>query len=98
MVVGIHADLVVAGESIHEAKEFMANCGVYYEVSEIDAESPFAIRFFDEYDVSQPFRVFHLPNCTCLEELSDLLINRFLSFWGKNSSFLLNRFEGWTDA
>ena len=32
LVVGIHADLVVAGESIHEAEEFMAGCGVYYEV------------------------------------------------------------------
>ena len=45
----------------------MAGCGIYYEVdpwqretifwacsidvSEIDAESPFAVRFFDEYDV-----------------------------------------------
>ena len=92
----MHADLVVAGESIHEAEEFMAGCGIYYEVdprsreavfwacsvdvSEINAESPFAIRFFDEYDVGQPFGVFHFPYCTCLEELADLLINRFLSF------------------
>ena len=59
---------------------------------------PFAILFFDEYDVGQPFRVFHFPDRTCLEELADLLINRFFSFWGETSSFLLNRFEGWTDA
>ena len=32
LVVGIHADMVVAGESIHEAEEFMAGCGIYYEV------------------------------------------------------------------
>ena len=73
MVVGIHADLVVAGESIHETEEFMASCGIYYEVdswqretifwacsvdvSEVDAESPLAVRFFEEYDVGQPFRV-----------------------------------------
>ena len=68
------------------------------DVGEIDAKSPFAIRFFDEYDVGQPFKVFHFLDCTCLEELADLLINRFLSFWGETSSFLLNRFEGWIDA
>ena len=50
------------------------------DVSEIDAESPFAILFFDEYNVGQPFRVFHFHNCTFLEELADLLINRTLSF------------------
>ena len=32
LVVGVHADLVVTGESIHKAKEFMAGCGVYYKV------------------------------------------------------------------
>ena len=57
------------------------------DVSEIDTESPFAIRFFDEYDVGQSFRVFHFSDRTCLEELVDLLINRFLSFWGETSSF-----------
>ena len=114
MVVGIHADLVVAGESIHKAEEFMAGCGIYYEVdtrwretifracsvdvSEIDAESPFAVRFFDEDDVGQLFRVFHFSDRTCLEELADLLINRFLSFWGETYSFLLDWFEGWTDV
>ena len=39
---------------------------------------PFA--FFYEYDVGKPFRVFHFSDRTCLEELADLLINRFLSF------------------
>ena len=114
MVVEIHADLVITRESIHEAEEFMASCGVYYEVnpgereaifracsvnvSEIDAESPFVVFFFDEYDVGQPFRVLHFSDRTCLEELADLLINHFLSFWSKTSSFLLDWFEGWTDV
>ena len=40
----------------------------------------FPFSFFDEYDVGQPFRVFHFSDHTCLEELVDLLINRFLSF------------------
>ena len=113
MVVGIHADLVVAGESIHETEEFMAGCGIYYEVdswqretifwacsvdvSEVDAESPLAVRFFEEYDVGQPFRVLHLSDCLCLEELADLLVDCFLSFWSEAPSFLLDWFERWTD-
>ena len=105
MVVGIHADLVVAGESIHETEEFMACCGIYNEVdpwqmetifwaclvdvSEVDAESPLAVRFFDEYDVSKPFRILHFSDCPCLEELADLLIYCFLSFWSETPLFCL---------
>ena len=114
MVVGVHDDLVVTRESIHKAKEFMVGCGVYYkvdprqretifracliDVSKVDAESPFAVRFFDEYDVGQPFMVLHFSDCPCLEELADLLIYCFLSFWSKTPSFLLDRFEGWTEV
>ena len=114
LVFGNHADLVVVGESIHETEEFMAGCGIYYEVdpwqretifwacsvdiSVVDVESPFAVFFFDEYDVGQPFRVLHLSDCSCPEELIDLLINRFLSFWSETPSFLLNWFEGWTNV
>ena len=68
------------------------------DVSEVDAKSPFAVCFFDEYDVGKPFRVLHLSNCPCLEELADLLIDRFLSFWNETPSFLLDWFEGWTDV
>ena len=112
MVVGIHVDLVVAGESIHETKEFMADCGIYNEVdpwqretifwacsddvSEVDAESPLVIRFFDEYDVGQPFRILYFSDCPCLEELADLLIYPFLSFWSE-TPFLLDWFKGWID-
>ena len=97
MVVGVHADLVVTGESIHKAEEYMADCGVYYkvdsrqretifracsiDVSKVNVELPFAVHFFDEYDVGQPFMVLHLFDCPCLEELVDLLIYHFLSFW-----------------
>ena len=96
MVVEIHVDVVVAREGIHETEEFMAGCGIHYEVdswqretifwacsvdvSEVDAESPLAVRFFDEYGVGQPFRVLHLSYCPSLEELVDLLVDRFLSF------------------
>ena len=105
MVVGIHADLVVAGKSIHETEEFMASCGIYNEVdpwqretifwacsvdvSEVDAESPLAVRFFDGYDVGQPFRILHFSDCPCPEELADLLIYRFLSFRSETPFFFL---------
>ena len=50
------------------------------EVSEVDAESPLTVRFFDEYNVGQPFKIFYLSDYPCLEEFSDLLIDRFLPF------------------
>ena len=114
MVVGFHTDLVIAREGVHEAKEFMTDCGVHYEVNprqreaifwvgpvdicEIDAKSPFAVCFFDENNVGQPLKVFYLPDYICLEELVDLFINRLLPFWGEAPSFLLDRLEGRTDV
>ena len=32
LVIWIHVDLVIAGESIHKTEEFMAGCGIYDEV------------------------------------------------------------------
>ena len=96
LVIWIHADLVVAGESIHKTEEFMAGYDIYDEVdsrqretifwacsvdaSEVDAESPLAVRFFYEYVVGQPFRIFHFSDCSYLEEFADLLVDRFLPF------------------
>ena len=96
LVVWVHTDLVIAGEGVHKTEQFMAGCGIYDEVdprqretvlwacsidvSEVDAESSFAVFFFDEHDVGQPFRIFYLSNCSCLEEFADLLVDRFLSF------------------
>ena len=62
-------------------------------VSEVDAESPLAICFFDEHYVSQPFRVLHLPDRSCLEEFADLLVDGFLPLWCEAPSLLLDRFE-----
>ena len=88
----------------------MACCGVHDEVdhrqreavlwarfvyvSEVDAESPLAICFFDEHDVSQPFRVLHLLDRSFLEKFADLLVDGFLPFWHEAPSLLLDRFEG----
>ena len=68
------------------------------DVSEVDTNSPLVVRFFDEYDVGQPFRILHFSDCPCLEELADLLIYRLLSFWSETASFLLDWFERWTDV
>ena len=96
LVVWVHTDLVVAGEGVHKTKEFMVGYGIYDEVnprqreivlwacsvdvSEVDAESPFDVFFFDKYDVGQPFRIFYLSDCSPLEEFVNLLVDRFLSF------------------
>ena len=66
----------------------------FIDVNEVDTESPLAICFFDEHDVSQLLRILHLPDCSCLEEFADLLVDGFLSFWREASSLLLDRFEG----
>ena len=84
----------------------MTGCGIYDEVdsrqreiilwacsvdvSEVDAESPLTDRFFDEYDVGQSFRIFHLSDCPCLEEFADLLVDRFFPFWREAPSLLLD--------
>ena len=114
LVIWINANLVVAGESIHKTKEFMAGCGIYDEVdsrqretifwacsvdvSEVDAESPLAVCFFDEYDVGQPFRIFHLIDCPCLEEFSDFLVDRLLPLWLEAPSLLLDWLVRWIDV
>ena len=87
----------------------MAGCGIYDEVnsrqretifwacsvdvSKVDAESALAVCFFDEYDVGQPFRIFHLSDFPCLEEFADLLVDRFLPLWRKVPSLLLDWLE-----
>ena len=111
MVIGVHADLVVAGKCIHKTEKFVARSGVHDEVdpwqreavlracfvyvSEVDTESPLAICFFDEYNISQPLRIFYLSDRSCLEELADLLVDGFLPFWCEALALLLDRFEGW---
>ena len=60
------------------------------DVNEVDAKSPLAVHFFDEHDVGQPLWVLHLSDCPCLEELVDLLVDRFLPLWSEAPSFLLD--------
>ena len=82
MVAGIHTDLIVAIEGVHEAEEFMTGRGVHYEVHPRLREAIFWVGPVDicEIDAKPPLRVFHLSDGLCLEELTDLFINRLLSF------------------
>ena len=91
----------------------MVGCGIYDEVdsrkreavfwacsvdvSEVDAELPLTVRFFDQYDIGQPLRVFHFSDCSCLEEFANLLVDRFLPFWREAPPLLLDWLEGWAD-
>ena len=68
------------------------------DVSEIDAESPLAICFFDKYNVGQPLRILHLPDRSCLEEFPDLLVDGFLSFWREAPPLLFDWLEGRADV
>ena len=96
LVIEVHADLVVAGKCIHKTEKFVARDGVHDEVdpgqrevvlracvvyvSKVDTESPLAICFFEEHNISQPLRIFHLSDRSCLEELANLLVDGFLPF------------------
>ena len=110
LVIWVHADLVLAGEGIHKTEKFMVGSGIHDEVdtrqretvlwacfvdvNEVDAESPLVVFFFDKYDVGQPFRIFHLSDCSRLEEFADLLVDRFLPFWRKAPPLLFDWIEG----
>ena len=96
MVIGVHADLVVTGKCIHKTEKFVARGGVNDEVdpwkrevvlracfiyvNEVDTESPLAVCFSDEYNISQLLKIFHLSDRSYLEELADLLVDGFLPF------------------
>ena len=91
----------------------MAGCDIYDEVdprqretilwarsvdvSEVDTESLLTVCFFDEYDVGQPLRILHLPDSSCLEEFSDLLVDGFLSFWHEAPPLWFDWLEGRAD-
>ena len=68
----------------------------FVDVGEVDTESPLSICFFDEYYVSQPLRILHLPDRSCVEV--DLLVDGFLSFWREAPPLFLDRFEGRADV
>ena len=113
MVVGVHSDLIIARERVHEAEELVAYSGIHYEVnseqgkdvfqaspvniSKINAKSPFSIYLLDENHVSQPVGIIYFLDNSGLKEFADLFVDRLLPFWGEASSFLFDRFKGGSD-
>ena len=101
-------------EGVHKTEEFMAGCSIYDEVdprqretvlwerfvdvSEVDTESLLSVCFFDKYDVGQPLEILHLPDRSCLEEFSDLLVDGFLSFWREAPPLFFDWLERWADV
>ena len=92
----------MAGSGIYDEVDSRKRETIFWacsiDVSKVDAESPLVVRFFDEYDVGQPFRIFHLSNFPRFEEFADLLIDCFLPFQREAPYLLLNWFEGWADV
>ena len=114
LVIWVNADLIIAREGIHKTEEFMAGCGIYDEVNprqretvfwagsvdvgEVDADLPLAVCFFDQYDVGQPFRIFHLSDYSHLEEFADLFVDCFLSLWREAPPLLFDWLKGWAEV
>ena len=94
MVVGVHSDLIITRESVHEAEELVASSGVHYEVDlgqgkaifwaspvnigKVNAESPFYICLLDENHISQPVRIIYFADCSGLEKFADLFVDLLL--------------------
>ena len=113
MVVGVHSDLIITRESVHEAEELVASSGVHYEVdsgqgkaifressvniSKVNAKLPFFICLLDENHISQPIGIIYFSDSSGLEEFADLFVDHLLPFWGETSSFLFDEFEGGND-
>ena len=96
MVVGVHYDLIINRESIHEVEELVANSDVDYEVdsgqgkaifwaspvniSKVNVEFPFFICLLDENHINQPVRIIYFSDSSGVEEFVDLFVDRLLPF------------------
>ena len=109
LVTGVHTDLVVAREGVHEAEAVATmrlirgrdklSFGQTLLMSVKSMKSRhLSFVFFYENNVSQPFKVLHFFDCLCLEKLTDLFINRLPSFWSKTPSLFLDRLKGEIDV
>ena len=113
MVVAVHSDMIITQESVHEAKELVANSSVHYEVDpgqgkaifraspinigKVNAESSFSIFLLDKNHISQPIGIIYFSDSSGLVEFADLFIDRLFPLWGETSSFLFDGFEGGND-
>ena len=109
MVVGVHFDLIITQESVHEAKEIVASSGIHYEVDsgqrkaifwaspvnigKVNAESQFSFCLLNKNHISQPVGIIYFSDSSGLEEFVDLFVDCLLPFWGETSSFMFDEFE-----
>ena len=96
MVAGLHYDLIITRESVHEAEELVASNGVHCEVDlgkgkaifqaslvnigKVNAESPLSISLLDENHISQPVGIIYFSDSSGLEEFADLFDDHLLLF------------------
>ena len=96
MVVGVHSDLIITRESVHEAEELVTSSDVHYEVDsgegkaifraspvnigKVNAELPFSICLLDKNHISQPVEIINFSDNLGLEEFVDLFVDRLLPF------------------
>ena len=96
MVVGVHSDMIINRESVHDAEELVASSCVHYEVDpgqgkaifwvspvnigKVNTESPLAICLLDENHISQPVGIIYVSDSSGLEEFADLFVDSFLPF------------------
>ena len=107
LILRIHSNLVVAGESIHETQQLVAGSSVdqlinlrereaifwasLVEVCIVDADPPLAASFLHHYHIGQPLGIAGLSDEPCLEELANLFVYSLLSFWGEAPLLLPHR-------
>ena len=110
MVVGVHSYLIITRESVHKAKELVANSSVHYEVDlgqgkaifwaslvnnvKVNEELPFSIFLLDKNHINQPDGIIYFSDSSGLEEFTNIFIDLLLPFLDEASHFLFDGLEG----
>ena len=114
LIVGVHYDLIVPGECVHERQKFVTSCRFdqaidmwqweailwtcLIKIGEINAHSPLSVFLFDNDRVSEPVVIPNLRYGSDFEELFNLVVNRTSALWFQISSLLFDRFESRVDV
>ena len=67
----------------------------FVQVREIHAHSPLPICLFYKDDVSEPVRIVDFADEAYCQQLGDFICDYLVSFWGEDSSSLLDRLSFW---
>jgi hypothetical protein len=103
----IHVYLIVSREGIHEAEEFVLECGIFkkvhprqwkaiigtrfVKVSKVDTHFPFSVRLFNQNNIRQPLRIVYFLDKSGLQQLLHLFSYGLVLFRGKALSSLFDR-------